>query len=158
MLNRIIRYYHYMSTGFSTYISRPLALINFVLIARLYMSDYMPWLVDIFPRLTHFIIFSAAVVGFSSLISGWIHYKRRPFKLITTLTITQNPIIVRNTALSLGAWIKMLEAHQIDVPPDLIKQYEFFKELDKKLRWSPPDSRSQDKREILKRLRRLGYL
>jgi len=126
------------------------------------MSDYMPWLVDIFPRLAHFIVFSAILVGLSSLISGWIHYKKQPFKIITTLATTQNPIMVKTNALLLDAWIKMLEAHQMEVPPDLIKQCEFFKELDKKLRWSPPTNgahtHTQDKQEILKRLRRLGYV
>lgn len=142
-MSRFWRWYDYFSTGFTTYINRPLGVLNFVLIVRMYLAEYAPEILNMMPILKNFVAFfvlAAVVVGASSLLSGWYDIKRRPFKIRTLQRQLENPVAMKNAYLHLDTLIRLRETHDIPVPDEFYRMRDFYRKRDQEIGWKPPAS------------------
>lgn len=135
-MTRFWRWYDYYIHGYGTYVSRPVTLASFLLIIRLYLAEYAPEIIALSPLLQNFLLFfmvSGGVVLALSVLFGWFHIKRKPFKLWRLLEALEDPLVVLNNYLILDSLISLLSSHNLDIPTEVRRARDLYRDRFEKM-------------------------
>lgn len=68
---------------------------------------------------------------------GFLDYKKGYFATEVTVGAEQNPIVVHSQKVGFEQQLKILEALKIEPTKDFLEFYEYWKQLDEKVKWKP---------------------
>jgi len=113
------RLWFYLRTGYSTYFTFIFASINVMTVTYYLAIENLPFLKDIFPAFSDYVI-TLVVVGIPILvITGWIHFRRsNAYKSEAEISFESNPYIYK---LPPGYWIKAVMPFYLQTSKMLVK-------------------------------------
>lgn len=87
-----VRMWFYFRTGYSTYLSFPVAFVSYISVLYFLTINSISLLKQIFPVFYLFLIFTILTIPLIATMLGWFHYKRSPFyKAEQMIAIESNP-------------------------------------------------------------------
>ena len=92
MIRFLLRSFYYFRTGYSIYLSLPLAMISLTTTVYYLAIKNMPFLQSLFPGMMEFGVTLILLVYPAGVLAGWIHFKRAPFyRVEQDINVESNP-------------------------------------------------------------------
>jgi len=128
----------YFRLGYSYYISFPLAIFNFMMIAYYLMMERIPILRAIFPSFLAFILLSSLGLAPASIALGYFHARRSTAMAMDSYVAARaNPLIIVPNAISMRQSLQMYRHLNVPVDPEFLKLVAFYEKEEQKQSWRP---------------------
>jgi hypothetical protein len=113
------RLWFYLRTGYSTYFTFIFASVNVMTVTYYLAIENLPFLKEIFPEFSSYVI-SMAILGIPTLVFvGWLHYRRsRAFASEADISVTSNPYQYK---LPPGFWLHVIMPFFLSTSKTLVK-------------------------------------
>ena len=116
---KLFRLWFYLRTGYSTYFTFIFASVNVMTVTYYLAIENLPFLKEIFPVFTDYIL-TLLIVGIPVLVlTGWLHFRRSSaFKSEAEISMESNPYLYK---LPPGYWIKAVMPFCLQTSKMLVK-------------------------------------
>lgn len=113
----------YFRMGFATYTSKPISVLNMILLLVISVSNDL--------SIFLIILISLAVV-ILSILFGYVHYKRsKIYQTDTWINYENSPVAVGQLVSSLGLLVLICQHNDLEIPKEIRDFYEYFIEISK---------------------------
>ena len=128
----------YFRLGYSYYIGFILTVSNFMMILYYLVMERIPFLKQVFPHFTYFIVVLAFLVGPVGVGLGYLHARKSEAMAADGYVATRsNPLTIVPAYIYYKEFLRIEEKLGIQPSEDMRKLYEFYEREARHQKWQP---------------------
>lgn len=136
--NFIYRAWRYFRDGYAMYVHYPLGVFSFLTVTYSLFIERVPVLKFIFSNFTFYSIVACVVFVPLSVFFGWWHMRRsNVYGIESILAAESNPLTARSNRVLMETTMTMCKALKVDMTPEYMALYHYWKKHDEKMNWRP---------------------